>query len=618
MSGPLAGSGAQNLACVLEQLDRCKNLPSPPPTNVGRARLLLFLTKLFFVATLLIVPLVVAFFSAVPVLSRVFFGFNLPTFANQVFLLAAIGTVTAFLASFKKRRGAENPRIVLARKGHEELFGLVDAIASRLRTRPPDEIMFSETPGFAVLEEGTGWFGTKRRRTLFIEATGLARLSIPEFASTIVHEMAHFSERHTSYEFKLHRTFVKLQRFSANLRGKLLWFLNPIHHLTALFFRVYVRLYYPISRSFEMQADAMAIRLLGKDPFARGLEKELVAGVKVAFRFRRLIDRAIQSEVGEENLFELLRSDARDDELRTREESFTEREVERASGPYSTHPSFRERIEHAQDVAVHTRAAEPVIECAGEFVDAMDFFLGQTRKDLEVRLSRLLIDEAEIILADTVGLRGIEGSSQQRSAADKTIISIKKTSTEKWLLTLLVASTALGTVMALCVFAWADDTLQNARWELTLSIPLAILFFAWALRSRREAVIADGAGIIQVGAFRERLIPWERIEAVRTGIFSNKIFGEWKGKRVKIAFDGRDDENRLMVRSTPFSNTRRLSPPLPGGSVFRASRNRRPRLPCLGRRRSTTRTVKSRSKDRGKVSSDSNPNGPSTSKLPNR
>jgi|GEM_PF-5058992 len=530
-SGQSAGTGALELSRVVDRLAAGKELPPPPSTHKGRARLLLVLTKLFFVATILAVPLIATLFAAAPLLLRVVFGMELPSFLNQILLLAAIGTVTAFLASLKKRRGPGAPRIELERAEHEELFGLVDAISSSLDTRPPDAIIFSETPRFAVLEEGSAWFGGRRHRTLFLDATGLLRLSIAEFASIIIHEMAHFSERHTIYALKLHQTFGTLLRFGQNLRRKPLWFLNPIHYLTALFFRLFARLYYPISRSFELEADAMAVRLLGRTAFARGLKKQLAAGVVVSSRLGGILDRAMQSKNKKENLFETMRSESQGGALNSREKAAIEREVKKRSGPYSTHPSYSERIEHADGLVPSAGGGEDAARIACRSADAMDFFLGPSRRKLEVSLSRLLIEEAQA----------------NWLTADEEILSIGKRSTEKWLLTLFAALVTLGTVLALCVFAWSSAALYDERWELTVAIPPAALFLAWALRCRKEGVVATDRGIIAVGAFTKRLIRWERIAAVRMGLFSNKVFGERKGKTVKIVFDGSKDENRLMV-----------------------------------------------------------------------
>ncbi|MGW4422159.1 M48 family metallopeptidase [Streptosporangium sp. NPDC004631] len=167
------------------------------------------------------------------------------------------------------------------------LWASVRELAEEVGTRPPAEIRLIGEVNAKVTEETSflGLFGGTRR--LYVGLPLLAGLSADELRVVLCHELGHYAHAHTRLgaityrgQLSVRETLDRLEllrkpavgaRGPARSGGPVSWMWWPFLGYAA----VYFRLCYAVNRRQELQADAVAARVVGAEIAAEALWRSL-------------------------------------------------------------------------------------------------------------------------------------------------------------------------------------------------------------------------------------------------------------------------------------------------------------------------------------------------------
>ncbi|MFC8836842.1 M48 family metalloprotease [Streptomyces griseoincarnatus] len=197
-------------------------------------------------------------------------------------VLAQISFIVAALAMLPQLvslgRGA-GPRPGTAALDLDDAFGLWETVmdlADRIGVPAPTEIRLTLEANAAVSEEAGGRRGTWERR-LYVGLPLLAGLRADELRAVLAHELAHCAQGHTRFAATVYRGATGLdrarERFAKPEAG------NPIvtvyagfQYLTlSLYAWIYNALSFAVRRRQELEADATAAAVGGRDAAVRAL-----------------------------------------------------------------------------------------------------------------------------------------------------------------------------------------------------------------------------------------------------------------------------------------------------------------------------------------------------------
>ncbi|MFI7443826.1 M48 family metallopeptidase [Nonomuraea indica] len=200
------------------------------------------------------------------VLMAVSFHANLLREAVALNLAAALLVYALVMVS--RRRAGEQPGVPVTREQEPVLWQTVEDLARRVRTAPPDEIRLVPEVNAAVSED-TRLLGLRAtRRRLFIGLPLLQTLTMDEMRAVLGHELGHYSRAHTRLGAPVHRGRVALAAAVRGLAG---------HPVVRLPFTWYARLYLwvsqAVSRRQELEADALAVAIGGRQATAQALRR---------------------------------------------------------------------------------------------------------------------------------------------------------------------------------------------------------------------------------------------------------------------------------------------------------------------------------------------------------
>jgi Zn-dependent protease with chaperone function len=189
------------------------------------------------------------------------------------------------LGVFSVRRPAfVAPGRLLSREDAPGLFAALDELGSRVGTAPPAEVYLSPLPTLAVAEVG-GFLGG--RRLLILGAPLLRLLTARELRAGLAHELGHFAGgdtrtcgivAYTRASFAAVHRSVQRDPFRAGtshyaVEGGFALAQAVGQSLVELYARLYFRIIHSLGRRQELVADDVAMRLVGGEATARGLEK---------------------------------------------------------------------------------------------------------------------------------------------------------------------------------------------------------------------------------------------------------------------------------------------------------------------------------------------------------
>jgi len=178
--------------------------------------------------------------------------------------------------------------IVVRRQDAPLLWAMVVELAQRAGTRPPAELRLTAEAGAEVSTDGRMLGLLPGPRRMHIGVPLMTGLSIDQFRAIVCHELGHYAPGQTRFSAIAHRGTVSmaatLQHHSSQLRelrhlaglpaqlGGGIYFLSwvclwPVRWYTNAYFRVSSA----VRRQHEIDADATAVKLAGKEATAEAL-----------------------------------------------------------------------------------------------------------------------------------------------------------------------------------------------------------------------------------------------------------------------------------------------------------------------------------------------------------
>jgi Zn-dependent protease with chaperone function len=283
----------------------------------------------------------------------------LPIYLVAAAVIAAVMTVGSLVGALFWRRRDEDPGERLREEEAPGLFELLREVASKVGTRPVDEVYLTPGVEVAVLERGSWWVRNRgtARRCLVLGVGTLDGMTRSQLAAILAHEYGHFSNRDTAGGDLALRARVTLLRWAERMaRGGAARGFNPAWWFVLGFHTLYVRISHGASRLQEVLADRWAALTVGPAAFTEGLRHVVRRSVEFDDLAGREIEAVRLSGLALRSLYSLTpdtvaerRGDtgaaaATAEEIR---EIHARRLVEamtRPASPYDSHPEPSRRI----------------------------------------------------------------------------------------------------------------------------------------------------------------------------------------------------------------------------------------------------------------------------------
>ncbi|MQA97879.1 MAG: M48 family metalloprotease [Streptosporangiales bacterium] len=229
--------------------------------------------------------------------------------------------------------------LLLTRQEQPHLWGMIDHLAARLGTRPPDDLYLIPEVNAAVSED-TRWLGlSARRRHMFVGLPLIETLSIAQLQAVLCHELGHFGGSHTRLSGIVYRGAIALGHTVDGLEGA---------KLVRKVFTGYANLYFMISnavrRRQEIEADRSMVTVSGRDAAGTALRAVVVIDVAWSFFVGRYIKTGGRFGLAPDDLFagfhQLLAEPSRREEMSVAVKAAEAAETER----HDSHPPLGERL----------------------------------------------------------------------------------------------------------------------------------------------------------------------------------------------------------------------------------------------------------------------------------
>ncbi|MEU7907923.1 M48 family metalloprotease [Actinoplanes sp. NPDC049118] len=297
-----------------------------------RAAASVFMLLGFYVVALLQLVAVLAFVVWVSVESNATIGLKL-----GLPLLFAVGATAVGLWRAIRTRPQPMHGLIVAPHDAPELWGLVQALATEVGTRMPDEIRLVPEVNAAVSEDARllGLIGGRRR--LYLGMPLLQALSVDQLRSVVAHELGHYSGRHTRLGAVAYRGRLAIGHTIGRI-GR--W--NPVGWV----FRGYARLYLLVdnaaSRRQELDADRASVRVAGPEVAISALRELPIIDSAWDFYFSSYVAWGWEAGFAPDDIFGGFGAlvAARNEELA----KMRDEEPEEHRSRWDTHPSNAERI----------------------------------------------------------------------------------------------------------------------------------------------------------------------------------------------------------------------------------------------------------------------------------
>ncbi len=247
----------------------------------------------------------------------------------------------AGVALWRAMRAKDEPMegVILTPDQAPQLWGEVRALAQAAGTRAPEEIRVIGDVNAAVSEHARLLGLIPGRRYLYLGLPLMYALTVDQFRAVVAHELGHYSGSHTRLGAVAYRGRMAIEGTLARISG-----LNPAGWAFRLYARVYLLVDNAVARRQELEADAAAVRVAGKQAAISALTELRVATTAYGFYLERYIGPGAEFGVLPENIF-----DGFGELLRARSEEIADLREEAADGPqkgsiWNTHPPLGQRI----------------------------------------------------------------------------------------------------------------------------------------------------------------------------------------------------------------------------------------------------------------------------------
>lgn len=258
-----------------------------------------------------------------------------------ILVVGAIITVYKMIESLFVRLNDAEPGRKLRQEEAPELWALTREVATKLKTRPFDQIRICPGTEMAVYERGS--FRDRRkdlgRRTLVLGLGLIPGFGQDTFRAVLAHEFGHLSHRDTAggeVALRVNEDMVKFAYAMAEARQAVWW--NIAFQFLRLYHFLFRRISYGATRLQEVLADRAAARLYGPRMFEDGLEHVVRRQIEFSQITRREFNESLKSGASLRNIYSVAEPPEK-----TLEEA-TYKAIFRKSSEDDTHPSPMDRF----------------------------------------------------------------------------------------------------------------------------------------------------------------------------------------------------------------------------------------------------------------------------------
>ncbi|WP_326812947.1 M48 family metalloprotease [Streptomyces scopuliridis] len=260
-----------------------------------------------------------------------------------VALLYGIATVS---------RTEEHPpaAVLVSRAEAPGLWRLVEDLAGRLRTRPPDRIYLTPEANASVSEKARLLGFAVGDRTMYLGVPLLRWLKPMELRAVLCHELGHYAGRHTRFGALTYRgaaalgsTLFRLRMtaWSEEARSGYAWL---FHSVISCYGWLYFRLSLAVRRRQELEADAEAVAAVGPAVTADALRAVHALAITWAGFESRYLRPVQRLGFAPEDVFEAFAAMLDDPCVRERTADLREHPVEAGRSPLDSHPPLARRL----------------------------------------------------------------------------------------------------------------------------------------------------------------------------------------------------------------------------------------------------------------------------------
>src|SRR5262249_47106113 len=191
-----------------------------------------------------------------------------------ILVIGSLVTTYMLIHSLFVRRNQDDPGRPLKPDEAPGLWNLAEEVASRIQTRPVDEIRITPATDMAVYERGSfkDRAQDKGRRILLLGIANLNGFSQNAFRAVLAHEYGHLSHRDTAGGDVALRVSANMQTFAINMirAGQAEWW-NLGFQFLRIYHFIFRRLSHGATRLQEVLADRTAVKSYGAKAFEEGL-----------------------------------------------------------------------------------------------------------------------------------------------------------------------------------------------------------------------------------------------------------------------------------------------------------------------------------------------------------
>ncbi len=331
------------------------------PSLLGRAVLsLVFLLGFYVLALGVVAALVAINMATIAVAGRVYAHMVIATLVVAFAVLRGIFFIN-------RSSGAHDAGVPIDEHSQPELVGLVRSVAQEMQTDPPARLFLVPDVNAGVRETGTS-FGLRRgERVMVIGVPYIDVLTVDQLRAIIAHELGHYAGGDTRLSALTYRAGASIGRTIANVGDDTL-----LGRVFDAYGRRYLRISQRVRRQQELNADASAVRLAGRESHVTSLRRAMVTAYAFDHFLRLYLAPLWQRGCDTENAFEgfraLLADPKRQQELASVEEAIHGDETD----PYDSHPSLAERLAHAERLPEGPTAGHDARPARDLLVDADD------------------------------------------------------------------------------------------------------------------------------------------------------------------------------------------------------------------------------------------------------
>ena len=270
---------------------------------------------------------------------------HIPIKLLALVVILTLGTVFSIVRSLFVRGIEGDPGERLALDQQPRFRELLERVASRIGTRPVDNVYLTPGTELAVMERGSllGQLKGQSERCLILGAAVLEGMRVVDLKAVLAHEYGHFSNRDTaggSFALSVRRSLYTMAVGLAK-RGAAGWY-NPAWLFLRGFDKLFLRISQGATRLQEVLADRWAAFAYGSQAFVDGLTHVIAASVRFEARATAAVNEALRERRPMPNLYQY--RTASQPEVEQRVADGIDEAMNAAPSEYDSHPAPSQRL----------------------------------------------------------------------------------------------------------------------------------------------------------------------------------------------------------------------------------------------------------------------------------